>query len=379
MKPVYIKKEKNTVNQSKTHAKYQNLLSEIERKQQYNANIRDGLHKTQAKINEELSPLEKEIHQLNRTYIIRLDELSTQIGLGKFNREWFDEYMGDELDMLLDFFGHQDKVLSKLYEKYLGVTPKEIAADDDIQETIKSLSDLFGFKVDIDEFLQKGERNYFEEYKHKIIVDPEDDNNPFAKMGNDETNDKKKKGKNPNPAEEDVNLAKDARNIYMRLVKKFHPDLENDAVLRDQKTEIIKKVTTAYQEKDFFSLLKLQITYLDDNETEAVKIADDMLKSYNKILQKQLDEINRRLNEMRAISGNLIEDFIDKNGKFSAQKFTARKRAIDKSIAQLKLILDDSKKRPKGWFKDQIGFIKETTQQKMMENIFDSMFNDFDY
>ncbi len=75
-------------------------------------------------------------------------------------------------------------------------------------------------------------------------------------------------------------------------------------------------------------MLKLLINYLDDNEKGAEAVADDMLKRYNKILQKQLDKINERLEAMHFASEDIVEDFIDKNGKFSVQKFAARKRAI---------------------------------------------------
>jgi len=379
MKPAIIKKEKKESKRSKAYTRYEKLLSEIEQKQQFALNITEGLRKASSKINEELSPLEKEVHKLNRNYLIRLDELATEIGIGKYNKEWFEQYMASELEELLDFFGHQDSVLSALYEKYVGVTVNDIKNNEDLLEMAKSFGEMFGFDIDIDDFLQKGQKAYFEENIEKIrnhignekILSSEDDTKDTGKH---EAKDKKDKHTG-----EDATLAKDARNIYMRLIKKFHPDLEKDPVVREQKNEVVKQVTKAYQENDFFGLLKLQITYLDDNEAEAEKIADDMIKRYNKILQKQLAAITRQIQEMHYISGAIIEDFIDKNGKFSAQKFAARKRAIDKSIVQLGEILKNSTKRPKGWFKEQIGFIKETAQQNMMNDIMENMFSDFNF
>ena len=378
MKPALIKKEKTT-QKSKAYTKYEKLLSEIEKKQQFALNIIDGLRKASAKISIELAPLEKEIHLLNRSYLIRLDELANEIGIGKYNREWFDGYMSNELDILLDFFGHQDKVLSALYENYAGVTVNDIKADDDLLEMVKSLSDMFGFDVDVSEFLEKGQKAYFEENIDKIRSNIDAKNDSFSLEDEARVNDREEKVKKTKSEVEDATLAKDARNIYMRLIKKFHPDLEKDPIIKDQKNEIVKQVTKAYQENDFFGLLKLQITHLDDNEAEAEKIADDMIKRYNKILQKQLSDITRQIQEMHYTSGAIIEDFIDKNGKFSAQKFAARKRAIDKSISHLGEILKNSNKRPKGWFKEQLGFIKEAAHQNMMEDIMNNMFSDFNF
>jgi hypothetical protein len=377
MKPVFVKKEKEPAKQSKTYARYEKLLSELEKQQQFKSNIEEAIKKAITKINQEFSPLEKEVNLLSRDYTIRLDELATEIGLGKFNREWFEGYMIDELDALLDIFGHQDEVLSALYQKYSGVSVNDIAADDDLQEMVKSLKDMFGFEINVEEFLQKGQRAYFEEYRHQITGDHKTEDDTLDETGEDV--DDKKKSKSLKSTEEDGKLAKDARSVYMRLIKKFHPDLEQDAAVRDQHNEIIKQVTQAYQENDFFALLKLQITYLDDNESEAAKIADDMLKRYNKILQKQLNEINKHLYEVRSASGPIIDDLIDKNGKFSAQKFAARKRAVEKDLSKMKLILADSKKRPKGWFKDQIGFIKQAVQQDLVEDMIASMFGDSNF
>lgn len=121
-------------------------------------------------------------------------------------------------------------------------------------------------------------------------------------------------------------------------------------------------------------MLKLLINYLDDNEKDAEAVADDMLKRYNKILQKQLDKINERLEAMHFASEDIVEDFIDKNGKFSVQKFAARKRAIEKENLYTSSSLAGSKKRPKSWFKDQISAIRNDYQQAMMGNMFTNMF-----
>jgi hypothetical protein len=95
MKIVATTKTPINKNQSKTYIKYERLLSDIEQKQRYAFNVREGLHKAQSKINEELAPLQMEGHMLSRDHVIRLDELSTEIGVGKYNREWFEEYINE--------------------------------------------------------------------------------------------------------------------------------------------------------------------------------------------------------------------------------------------------------------------------------------------
>ncbi len=343
MKPVITPKSQYNTKQSKTYLKYEKLLADIEKQKQFKANLETGLSKAHSKINEELLPMQREVNSLSRAYIIRLDELVTEIGIGKFNREWLESYMADELDSLLDVFGHGDEALSKLYTKYADLSVDDIAEDEDIIATAKSFSELFGFEVDVKEFLEKGQTGYFEAHKEKILENIYKQRDAFFETEQGQAKQKDKKTSNKKAGDEDTMLAKDARSVYMRLIKKFHPDLEKDIIKKEQNNEITKQVTKAYQENDFFELLKLQITYLDDNEKDAEAIADDMLKRYIKLLKKQLDELNASIHETHFTSGNAIADFIDKNGKFSPQKFAARRRDIEKQNASLKSTLADSK------------------------------------
>ncbi len=374
MKPAIIeKKQKNTV-KSKAYIRYEKLISDIEKKQQFIADLEEGLDKASSKINTGLLPLIQETQLLSRALIIRLDELATEIGLGKFNREWFEDFICDELDLLLDHFGHQDKILSDLYKKYTDLTPGNIINDKDFQAVINSLSKTFGFEIDAEEFIEKGEQGYFEAHKEKINERLKDAGH-FEEAGTEGAQTGNAKQKSKGLDKEAKSLANDARSIYLRLVKKFHPDLETDPLISSQNSEIIKQVTKAYQENDFFSLLKLQITYIDDNEKEAELIADDLIKRYSKILQKQLNDLNTWINQIHFSGKTIIADFIDKNGKFSHQKFAARRREIDRENLRLKSSVADSKKRPKGWFKEQITIIKNSAQQAMIKDMMDNMFS----
>jgi hypothetical protein len=369
MKLVVTQKIQDSSKKSKTYNRYEKLIADIEQKQQFKQNLQDGLQKAAAKLNAELSPLMEERQLILRSYIMRLDELANDIVLSKQNSQWFESYMRDELQMLLDFFGHQDEVLSKLFKKYTDLPVSDIAEDEDLQNLIRSMSDAFGFEVDAKELLEKGEKEYMDTHRDEIL-DHMRQNQNFSDTDEDEPKTTKQKAKGP-ASNQDVQLAKDARSIYMRLVKKFHPDLETDPTIINQKNEIIKLVTKAYQENDFFALLKLQITHIDDNEKDAELITDDMIKRFNKILQRQLNEIDKWIREMHFASGAMIGDFIDKNGKFSPQKFSTRRNRIVKENKELKAIVDDSKRRPKGWFKEQMEMIKDSALDEMMADMFD--------
>ncbi|WP_162996251.1 hypothetical protein [Mucilaginibacter celer] len=377
MKIATTSQRNNTAPKSKIYAKYEKLLAEIEKQKQFKINMAEGLQKAYTKIEHDLLPLEDEAQLLMRDFLIRVDELATQIGVGKYNEEYLVNYMGNELDSLLDIFGHQDAVLSKLHEKYTGYSLDELAADDDAVGLAKSISELVGVDIDVKEMLKKGQEAYFEEFREKFAEQINSRREDFFNNLDTEAENKKKKPGTKKVSDETADIAKDARGIYMRLIKKFHPDLERDAELKEQKTEIVKQVTKAYQENDFFTLLKLQLTHIDDNETDVAARADNMLKHYIKLLESQLLELNQSIHQIHYSNGTTVADFIDKNGKFSPQKFSAQRRRAEKQINQLKTALADSKKRPKGWFKEQMSMIKDIVMQHMMHDMFGDMFNNF--
>jgi hypothetical protein len=71
-------------------------------------------------------------------------------------------------------------------------------------------------------------------------------------------------------SEHQLNLEADCRDIYRNLVKKLHPDREQDEKEKINKTELLKRITVAYTEKDIFILLKFKEIYLDADETASI-------------------------------------------------------------------------------------------------------------
>lgn len=79
--------------------------------------------------------------------------------------------------------------------------------------------------------------------------------------------------------------------IYKRLAKVFHPDLEQDAEKKIEKTDLMKRLTVAYDDKDLISLLLLESEWLGETEGTSVVFDDETLKIYNSILKGQIEEL----------------------------------------------------------------------------------------
>jgi len=369
MSKALVKSEQQSENTPKSKAKiaFEKLLIDIEKRRNEKESLEKNLQLLQGRIATELHPLQTHDSALVRKYLIRLDQLAEEIGVGKFNNEWFESYMTDSLRALLEDVGFEDEEILSLLTKYSGNTIDDIIEEEDNQELAKAVSDLMGFDVDLKELLLKGEKKFMEDNQEKIAQNLNDK----ASLGeNQETPTEKVTDRN------DSLLKKDARNVYMQLVKKLHPDLETDESEKAKRTEIVKEVTDAYQKNDFFTLLKLYVEHLGEGELESEKLAEEMLKGYTKLLKKQLAGIKEWIEEIKYFEGDLIEDFFDKNLKFSPQKFSAHKKRLEKGIKVREAELQASAKRPKTWFKEQIKLIKQEVQETMMEEMFFNMFGD---
>ena len=91
-------------------------------------------------------------------------------------------------------------------------------------------------------------------------------------------------------------ISKTTKQIYMDLVKNFHPDTEQDEEKRLWKTEIMQKITLAYGEDDYIQLLELQMTLLEDRDNAVEKFDDKQLRYFNDALKQQVDELEMQLN-----------------------------------------------------------------------------------
>ncbi|MVN92843.1 hypothetical protein [Mucilaginibacter aquatilis] len=356
MKPI-IRRNNAKHNRSTAEVKYEKLLSQLQEQQQYNNNLQSSLQTVQAKVTAELEPLTKRYYALLRKLLIAIDAAANKSVVGKHNKELLDVYMAETSRFLLKRFGYQDTQLAALLFKYGNINADDVVRHYEEQFTSAKFSQVYGFNINFKEMVEKGEENYFTENRHHFTKAGQ--TQATAVIESELVQDWSEDNKTAARKEADNKLLhSDARSVYMRLIKKFHPDLERDEDKQNQNTEIVKEVTKAYQEKDFFTLLKLQIKYLDDNETEATNIADAMLKRYNKILQKQLAELKQNIQIQHYTSGNTIENFIDNYGNFSPQKFATQRNFLKKRNNALTSEIETSTKSPEIWLNGYLHLLK---------------------
>ncbi|WP_207504637.1 hypothetical protein [Telluribacter humicola] len=336
-------------------------MKDIEANKVLQQNMEEGIKTVMPRIENELSPLIDQKNKLFRQRLLRLDELATELGVGKLNKDWFEPYMVEQTSILMQQNGYGDAELKAIFEKYS--REPLLPSDDELADYAQKVKDEFGIEMNIKEMMEKGLETYLrenkDEFQQKISEKWEEQEAEDIRNYDPATKQKVSK--------QDRVLMQDAKTIYMRLVKKYHPDRELDEALKVRYTDIIQQVTTAYKSNDFLTLLKLQIEHLDEKEADATFLAEDMLKRYNKILQKQLNVIKEEVDFMKYSSMGLFDEFFDRNHQFSKSKFTRYKKKLKEEIADMEEDIQASYKRKKGWFKEWIREIKMYQQEVLIQ------------
>ena len=141
---------------------------------------------------------------------------------------------------------------------------------------------------------------------------------------------------------EEKKISQSVREVYLDLVKAFHPDLELDEAEKTRKTAIMQRVTAAYEDNDLLALLQLQLEFerIDVHHLDA--LADDKLRYFNKSLRNQLAELNKELWEIGAAMSQMVN--IGPFGYLNPQKleleFEKSIKAIKKEIKSIKQDLE---------------------------------------
>ena len=120
----------------------------------------------------------------------------------------------------------------------------------------------------------------------------------------------------------------------------IHPDRERDEQKRIEKTELLQQANTALEEKDLLTMLKLRAYTEQGDQKQAVNIANKHLKSYNLLLEDQIEQLQIELD-------HIIYSFDWESSGFYKQRFKpvdlTKKYQRDLADIQAKLLRDEKR------------------------------------
>jgi phage gp37-like protein len=109
----------------------------------------------------------------------------------------------------------------------------------------------------------------------------------------------RKKSNKEKLAEQEILDADSAlRLIYRKLASALHPDREPDEIERIRKTQLMAQVNAANDNKDLLTLLRLQLEIEQIHPEAIAAMADDKLRSYNRVLKEQFKTIQHELQQL---------------------------------------------------------------------------------
>jgi hypothetical protein len=324
-------------------------LSKLQK--QFNANVKkinelkqrlkddeEQLRKIVTRIQSDIIPTEHKHFEKITELVYVFDKHHDDPFFKKKEKAKIADFIINKSQELIETTGNED--LKTLYDKYADEPFDEMDAEAEnaTAEMMKNMmASMFG--VDFEEDADVSDPQKMQEYMERKMEEKQAE--AEAKKANKKKSDKQIE-KEEKIKEEAKNISKAARSIYTDLVKAFHPDRERDETERDRKTEIMKKVTQAYEDDDLFELLRLKIE-LQGADIDSLTMADEQLKYYNKILKEQVRELEESLWQLRMQGTGPMggEDLLSRFGGDEKSMKAKITRQVNKLKNNIKMVEQD--------------------------------------
>ncbi len=287
---------------SKPQQAFNRLIKRIER-------LRLDLIRLQILLDEKLGfyvenvyPLEKKLSESNK------EAVKILYGFYK-SKKFLSTKQLQGLEMLIanlldDIFliegGEPEEDLKEIFKAVQGISYETAVEEDfeDMKENMEAMFDEFGFEMNLDGIHSKMTR---EEIMQKAVEMEEQFKQQANKIEQKQAAGKKTKKqqeKEDKAQQMEEARAKNISSIYKQLAKILHPDLEQNEDMKLQKEELMKQLTSAYENNDLHTLLNLELTWIQHEENNPGKLSDDKLDIYNQVLKEQINELENELAEI---------------------------------------------------------------------------------
>jgi len=330
---------KTTKKLTKQQESFNKLVKQIEKRSDELVYLEDGLKKFTISKQQILGEIL--IEQLNTKlkYAQVLDEMFENNKFTKKEKEKLIQIILNVSNPIYPDFKEIDDKLTDIYDKYNRMKVSNVSKED-MEYDMSLMQMMFkemGFDIDfsgIDGFSMKDMKEKVMEQMKAKLNEGKQDEEDEAKY---QRKNKHSSGLSDKAKENAQKLNKSWKQIYLSLVKHLHPDTEKDETLKLEKEAVLKEVTTAYDENNFFKLLHLQIKYT--NSTDLLEKADDKtLQEFVKILKQQSAEIGCKIEDVKDALIHNNADFIIQRGgiQLIEQKLKQQRKEIEIDIELIK-------------------------------------------
>lgn len=290
---------------TKSQKEFNRLTKKIAQMQANAKGFEEAVGKIQQRIAQDLAPLMQQ-YEARRADLVRLLDRAHESGKYKSQEKKKLEHIILSIAQELIAEEEMDD-LKLIYDKYADEPYDEMDAEADEAASAMArqmISQMFGIDIpeDVDVSTPEKMQAYLDQYMKQQEAEQgqrqqaaQERRAEKPKTAKQIEREEKKAEKDQKKAEEDAKVTKSVREVYLDLVKAFHPDREPDETERLRKTEIMQRVTAAYERNDLLALLQLQLEFERIDQDHLETMAEEKLQHFNKLLRKQAAELDELL------------------------------------------------------------------------------------
>ena len=244
---------------------------------------------------EKIRPLLTKEADAFRRLVLVLDRSPFWGNLSANKRKKLRQIMLEMIEPLISEHGMED--LIPIYDKnankgedYVEIARRQEEAEKAMTKQMMEM--MFGLEVDEEDLENPAtfQEKMQEKFEKKQTEDAEKEANRKKTA--------KQQAKEEREKEAERKLTQSSKQIYLQLAKAFHPDTAENEEDEKRRTEILQEVNAAYKANDLMKLLEMQISLMEGKEEQLSKMGDDKLAPYNKILKRQIDELEMQLQQL---------------------------------------------------------------------------------
>lgn len=281
---------------SKAQKRFNKLVADIQAQRQSLRLWTECADACQRRIASEFTPLHDQLHERRVDMVKLLDRALDHPSLGKTHRAKVSDMLQNMLAELV--VESDDPELVRLHDKHSELSLEEIKAED-LDFTQAMASELFGVELDDEQAAAATPEELAERIHQKVQAQAEEQ----AQKAQASKRARKKSPKTLALEAQREQAAKAAsqslREVYRKLVSELHPDREPDAVRREHKTALMKRVNQAYEAADLLALLELQLEVEQIDAQALAGMNEDRVIHFNAVLAEQLKQLQAEIAEVR--------------------------------------------------------------------------------
>ncbi len=268
---------------TEAQVKFRRLQEKIEIKTQAIKDLKEADEYFHKRYVEKILPLKNILEQVKIPLIIGLEECLLKYKLSSKNKQLVTQFIQLlVLHLKVDPFPQEIvDVYNRVSDVSIDELKKQIVRAQ-LEEMVALYNSMEEEKISIDfdtDSIEDVNKFIVEKYADILSLDEPFDG-PKKRPSN------KAKEKIDKQKMEEESEIKSLRELYLALVKEFHPDKTSDEDEKLQRTAIMQRITEAYEQKNILELLRLQVEFLKIDPQAISNTPEEKLQKYNRLMVK---------------------------------------------------------------------------------------------